>query len=346
MKITKDKITPIKKIESDVVVVFQIDDNYSPYMAATIASIMENGSPLCKYDLIVLDNGVSEQNKPYIDEMLIRYQNVSIRYYDITELVCGLYTVDRFSTSVYGKLLIPYIFKIYDKVLFLDCDLIVLSDIKELYDMDIGDTYLAAHKDDYALLNPVIWNEEYKKKYLHLFNYFEHRLNLTKSEIEKYFNTGVLVMNIEKLNKSKELDLALNLINEEYLMPDQDILNIAFKGNKHKELPIEWNINNRFYNENEKHLIKYLPEPKDMKIIHYSNNVKPWKSLHVPFSYLFWRYAKKTPYYELLYVKCIQPLINEITIKDVLRPFIKRLLPTGTHRRRIMGKIYNKLRKK
>jgi lipopolysaccharide biosynthesis glycosyltransferase len=213
----------------------------------------------------------------------------------------------------------PKIFNSYDKLIYLDCDMLILRDIKELFDIDIGDNYVGAIRDKGALYRSV-------SKNLDEYNYCCVILGL--EGCESYFNAGCMVCNIKKM---REDNLTEKLIEKlcEIKNPrfnDQCILNTICKG-KVKYISDNWNFETYplFY----KDFVSNLPDPyKDHYIsaglnpyiIHYAASVKPWTNPSLQKSDIWWQYARMMPFYEeILYKNLRQQQPNLTPIKNELQ---------------------------
>ena len=92
----------------------------------------------------------------------------------------------RYPVEIYFRLFASdYLPSDIDRILYLDCDTVVINDLKELYNMDFEDNYYIA--------------ATHISKVLHKFN--EIRLNI--QEDEPYVNTGVLLINLKELEKNR-----------------------------------------------------------------------------------------------------------------------------------------------
>ena len=187
------------------------------------------------------------------------------------------------SSEIFHRLYIPKLLPDADKIIYLDSDTIVLSDLNDLYDENTDNCYAAAVKDI----------TEYIDEYC-------NRLNL-----DRYFNSGVLLLNITKLREddafNKFIQFAQN--NSDIIFcPDQDILNVVFKNNI-KFIDYNWNVQ------------QFIPNTKnnapfDIKIFHYSGKIKPWRTkyAHENKRYFFEYFHKlplsfKIKYYYIPYRK-------------------------------------------
>ena len=109
---------------------------------------------------------------------------------------------------------------------------------------------------------------------------------------ERYFNAGILVMNLSKMRRTGLHDAFLSLLRKRTfrVAQDQDYLNVLCYGDV-ALLDRAWNVNAR-------EDIACQGEPS---IVHYKINWKPWHYKGVRFEHLFWQYADKTPYAAELY---------------------------------------------
>lgn len=138
-------------------------------------------------------------------------------------------TIEVFPPIVYGRLFIEKILPLdIDKILYLDTDVIVYNDIDSLYDIDLSSFYCAACRD--------ISIEQFAK--------FE----LAKRNVKRYFNSGVMLLNMKEIRNKKIGDKLL----QTYFNPpqdfvgdawwhDQSILNYCFEENV-MFLDPKWNI--------------------------------------------------------------------------------------------------------
>ena len=179
------------KFKEEIPIFFAVDDNYIPFLGVALKSLIENASNGYRYSIKVLYTNVSDVNKSRI----INYQNenFSIEFVDLNKQVekirDKLYTRDYFSNTTYYRLLIPELYPEYNKVLYLDSDIVVLKDISKLYNTNINGKLLAAAPDDVIQTIEVFRN--YAEKVVGVLDY------------RNYFNAGILVMNLKELRLFK-----------------------------------------------------------------------------------------------------------------------------------------------
>jgi len=99
-----------------------------------------------------------------------------------------------------------------DRVLYLDPDILVLNPVDALYRVNLEGYYYAAAAHEKPMLGYI------------------NKIRL-KTESESYYNSGVLLMNVERLRREVEPETVFTFIHEhenEMILPDQDVLNGLF----------------------------------------------------------------------------------------------------------------------
>lgn len=203
---------------------FACDDNYIPLLGTAINSLIRKASNEYDYKIIVLNPGMKESNVQRIQAL--EQDNLIISFFDISPTVAPHMAVlslrlrDYYSVAIYYRMFIPHLFTEYDKAIYLDADLILMGDISELYNVDISDKLVAAINDKLVTSVPAF------------INYVDHVVGVDSSH---YFNSGVLLMNLDKFRKdnieNKFLDL-LYKYNFDSVCPDQDYLNYLCRNDK------------------------------------------------------------------------------------------------------------------
>lgn len=301
-------------------IVFSSDTNYLPYLSVSIQSIIDNANSKNLYKIYILTTGIEDIAR---DTLLTMMQdNVSIEFIDINKYIdnldkTNLHIDGHITIATYFRLFISDIFTQYDKILYADCDVIFMRDITDLFDTDLSDAYLAAVPDIGLIYN----SERYPDQ-----DYYRDILGL--ESIERYFNAGILVYNLDAIRKStirQDLLLTLNTFKKP-LFHDQCILNKVFREHV-KFLPMNWNYWGNFkadnpnYKQNfpKKYIKDFENASKNPYCIHY----KPWVNPYVEYAYLFWHYARKTPFYEIILYKNICPRVPKTESKQKKSIFYK-----------------------
>ena len=259
----------------EIPIFFSTDDNYAPYLDVAIASLKENANRAYRYRVIVLHTGLAAENK----ELLKHHESAGfgISFSDISAEVERLQSrfknVYHFSVVTYYRLFIASLFPQYDRVIYLDCDLVVLGDISELYFAELGDNILGAAP------------EQFVQNTAEFRTYAEKALGV---DPDRYVNAGVLLMNLAAYRAHKIEERFVRMITEfdfDLLDPDQAYLNYLC-ASKIRVLPNGWNK-------------EPMPLPCEGKknIVHYALYKKPWQYDDVIDGEYFWHYAKRSPFY-------------------------------------------------
>lgn len=262
-------------------IVVNIDNNYIEKFFVTIESILINTQNKLNLHILIY----KELNEEAISRYFKNENKInSIKFYYVhsfltDEMIFHFKNAlsKNLTISTYMRLFIPEIIKTEKKILYLDCDLIFLDDIKKLYFINMEKKSIAVVKD---LFSFAIKFTSLKKKY----PYYK------KLKMKNYFNTGVFLLNLEKIEQDNIYHKSLiELISKykNFFLHDQDILNILFS-NDAFFLPRNWNWNlglNYFARWN--FLIK-------TKVIHFQGKRKPWDKNPTKFiiHWGFYRYLK------------------------------------------------------
>ena len=260
----------------EIPVFFSTDDNYIPYLDVAVSSLIANASDGFNYRIIVLNTGLKEESIYKVKQnekasFKIDFVNISR---EIERIKSRFKNVYHFSVVTYYRLFIASLFPMYDKAIYLDCDLVVLGDISELYRTELGNNILGAAPEQF-----VQSTGEFRE-------YAQSALGI---DPDTYVNAGVLLMNLAEFRKNKIEERFVHLITEhdfDLLDPDQAYLNYLCHG-KIQVLPNGWN----------KEPMALACEGQK-NIVHYALYKKPWQYDDVIDGEHFWYYAKKSRFYE------------------------------------------------
>lgn len=191
------------------------------------------------------------------------------------------------------------------KTLYLDCDMIIRGEIKELWETDISGYAIGCVEDMWSI------NED---------NYTRLNYPATYS----YFNSGMLLINLDYWRQNKihlKVNQYLNLNYKNLRFNDQDVLNALFYDKK-LFLPFKWNMQDGFFRRKRKIARTAWPEldeaMKNPIVLHYTGGKKPWhyKSIHPYkaeyFKYLdltSWAYWRPQTDYKFLIINTLNKLL-------------------------------------
>ncbi|MBR3627655.1 MAG: glycosyltransferase family 8 protein [Elusimicrobia bacterium] len=241
---------------------FSTDNNYIKPLYSSITSILKNADIDTDLNIFILENDLSDKNKNIllnlktIKECEIKF--IKIETTLISDLPDFKENLNYISKTSFFRFFVADLLKDIDKIIYLDCDIIVLSDLKSLFIQDIQNNYIAAVEDIGYYCNLS------KHKYLKNFDF--------------YINAGVLLINLQ-IWRQKKLSLTLSNIGKQkikdFIFLDQDILNVVCK-NKIKLLDFSYNVQTDCLKKGilSKHPKKkrIKEDIKKTKIIHYTSS--------------------------------------------------------------------------
>lgn len=272
--------------EPPIPIVFAADDSYVPYASAAIASILSSSRCDREYAVYILHSGLSRKAAERLEGICA--ENLSVRCVDlslrIAEYRDHMYSHSYFSAEMYYRMLVPEVLADCDKVIYLDCDVIVLGDLCELYSTDVSG-YTAA-----VCRNPM--HERMR-------SYVSGELGL---DPQGYFNSGVMLLNCRELRKRNIPQAFFNTLSERVGLryPDQDILNLLLAGTVYY-LPLRWNYLwhlERLLKSGDpdlhlgaRDLSDYRAASDDIAVLHYTGDMKPWDYDAIPGAEIFFGFA-------------------------------------------------------
>lgn len=262
---------------------WDLTDDYNRHAGVTLLSFLDHCSlPVTAH--ILYDEKLSVGKEAGVKFNKQCYQEIADRYgcelvYHHVELPEWVDNSPIFkkawSPGAMMRLYLPELLPNADKVIYLDCDIVVRTNIVDLWNIPLGSKYLAACLDG-AIVNESPWNR--KRLYWNV-----------GIILEKYFNSGVLVLNLKELRGLTESfsDILLSYYKEHSNLPypDQDLLNWFCRGDyvllDEKYDVFSWWDNAMDYS--------------DDCIIHYTLG-KPWKNYSGLIDDYYWIYLEKTPW--------------------------------------------------
>lgn len=233
-------------------IVTSCDEKYIPAAKALRNSIVANSNHGA--ELILLAHG----NEDAYKEVKPLYDKVIMNAEAVASPIGGEWTYEM--PAMYSRVLIPELFADYDRVLWLDADIIVLQDLEHLLTMDLQGKPCAAtlnsrdnplNAGNYQLEDPSQMPESY---------------NITA------FNAGVILFDIPAWNKTdiseKINKLLLGDIKFKYVV--QGVMSMAIASNYH-QLDFTYNAYAHWADE---------LGMQNVKIIHWvgGHQVMPWVS--------------------------------------------------------------------
>lgn len=253
--------------------------SYVPMAIASMVSVNKssNVGPLT-FHLIYFDSDANG-NRTMMARIsrYARAHSMSLRLYNLNDYTSDnmyIRAVVRMPPPVW-RIVIPDIIDA-KVVLYLDNDTLAVGALNELFLSGIRDCVVCARLDTADLC-----------KY-----FLNHKESSGISPTSPYFNSGVLLWNLEESRITGDVEHLVNgmlqnwheCFTYEYPQGDQAVLNIVFYD--------RWELLSNEYNCFVRDALYYNP-----KILHYIGDTKPW-SFRTPYKYslLYWRELLHTPF--------------------------------------------------
>ncbi len=257
-------------------IVYTLNNNFCPQLCASLASLCENNKDAKNINFFIVSYGISEENKNIIKKFIKSYKrNIEfIEVFDLKKYFDFDFDTFGWNPITLGRLLIDKLLpKNIERVLYLDCDIIIRGNISNLYEIDMNGKTLAMS------VEPTINMK---------------RIENLKMNNHPYCNAGVILVDLKKWRKNNIGNKIIDYYrkhNGRLFAVDQDAIN----GSMHKDTLIispRYNFYNVFYQYNYKVLknnllpidySKYVSEndykesKKNPIIVHYLGEERPWR---------------------------------------------------------------------
>ena len=280
-------------------IVYSSSDSYCEIAGISMLSLMESNVQADEINFYLIDNAISDKNKEKLEEMINKFGRrlCYISPLDIEKLSATHINVGRWNISTFYRLFLPTLLpESVERVLFIDCDTIVLEDLAPLWNMDMGDKWLYGVDDCRSAA---------------------YRTNLGLKPEDNYINNGVLLINIKAMRDNQVEDLFLKYIREnqgDITFVDQGVQNgVISRLNKSGLLHPKYNCLTVFFCFNYSNLVKLRKPPipgeeaeyreavAHPAIVHFQScfrsGLRPWcKGCTHPFAKKYLEFKKKSPW--------------------------------------------------
>lgn len=251
----------------EVNIVYMANSNYLPYMMVSMESAVMHKNKNSRYHIHVIAENFTAKDEEIVQK--IAGDKITVTLYPAKKLNLDMRHLGRFSSFgiALQKLFIADYLSNVDKVLYLDADTLVQGDLTGIYTIGLRDSYAAAVKDGL------------------MYQFPEHVAGLNLANPEFYFNSGVMLLNLDKIRKDDIMRRAVIYFNtHNEIFGDQDVLNAVFAG-KVRPLSYRYNCNSTFFEEKDAAFLSTFyqePVPQTPRevydnavILHFAGH-KPW----------------------------------------------------------------------
>ena len=195
------------------------------------------------------------------------------------------------SRPILWRLAIPELVPEADRLIYLDCDLVLCDDIAKLWATDLQGNIMGAVGDRVG-----------------------RRVNIAGIDPLRYFNSGVMLWDLKRMRQENAMEQWQKVLKEhDCNLPytDQTLLNLVHR-DECLLLPQNWNLHNSIYRNPPLEGMYTVEETIDAirnpAIVHFTGHHKPWlffKFTHHPYAGRFWHFALQAPISRRLKAKLI-----------------------------------------
>ena len=275
MDVTTGSSKPGDRID----IAFGVDGNYAAHLAAVVSSVSRS-APQRAFRFIVLFENFPEEKRRKLEAVAPGSEFCWVEL-DESRFV-GFNDHEHFTRAIMFRLGLAELAPAdCHRVIYLDADLIVTSDIGELWQTDLNGAAIGAVCDCF------VNSEEFATKW-----------GLV-ADATAYFNSGVLLIDLETCRREGLFDKALAFVAEHgdtLWFTDQDALNWTFAGNWHR-LDNRWNVQRHMVIPSLSEMIDTHLRLDDQKpaIVHFTGPEKPWlPDVYHPWAWIYWRALRGT----------------------------------------------------
>lgn len=228
-------------------IVYASDNRFAEILGVSLVSLYKNSNDMDDIVVYVLDAGITQDNKERMLSVSRAYMRTDIQFIpakDISKKLSMNVATDRGSLTQYARLFVSSdLPNDLGRVLYLDCDIIVKQSIRELWNLDLHQKTIGALMDAFS-------------KY--------YRVNIDLEENDIMFNSGVLLINLDKWKENQIEDKLLNFISRKnglIQQGDQGALNAILSHDTYCFDP-RFNSVTIFYDFNYREMMIYRRPPK------------------------------------------------------------------------------------
>ena len=268
-------------------IAFACDEGYSKHVAVVMQSILVSAATEDRHEFHILTMNLSSDSENRLLEIATRGK-ATVRVHRLNaERLAGFPTASH-PLETYLRLLLPELLPEYEKILYLDADIIVMDSLSKLWEFPLGDSSIAAAIDTISILKGMAILEHFKA------------LQLPEQHV--YFNAGVLLLNLKVLREIQLFEIVKEWTHKHSNLmgnSDQDVLNAILAGSV-SYFDLRWNLQAPLIAPIKlgwKCSKEHINAVSNPAIIHYITSRKPWrKEFKIPYQQLYFEYLSQTPW--------------------------------------------------
>jgi len=295
-----------------------VNEKFIKYACVMLTSVFENHRDR-ELQVFVLYGQAGEEELEHFRDLASRYnQTIHLVKMKKEWFPEELPHTKEWPLEVYYRLALPDILpEDIERILYLDVDVIVKDSIWDFYNTDFQGKSLCVCPD-MSVLDGGLMQKQYD-----LFKEYMRQIDF------KYFNAGILLMNIKKMRENVSLDFFVQMgLKLNIGAQDQDLLNYVFYKDVRYLEETKYNLFAKIaYNQG----LGYDWVKENTSIIHFAGR-KPWQheALHFNTEKFWWQYAKLTPFYTQLLEDFVWNEVDSGFMNDTVEKLNREKLELST----------------
>lgn len=254
-------------------IVYASNDAYARHLGASLCSLYDRNESCAEIQVYILSMQISRENREALEEIAARYDRklTMIEMGDLEARFGSAVDTGGYDISIMLRLFMGEVLPDdVERVLYLDCDTVILQPLRHLWKEDLGDAVVG------AVMEPTIYEAV--------------RESIGLSPEDAYYNSGVLLVDLKRWREEGVQQQLLDFWKEKggkLFASDQDVINGTLKGRIHTLMP-RYNFFTNYRYFSYKELVKYAPTyeavpeeelalaKKHPTILHYMGDERPW----------------------------------------------------------------------
>ncbi|TCT20488.1 lipopolysaccharide biosynthesis glycosyltransferase [Melghiribacillus thermohalophilus] len=243
-----------------------LDANYIPPLNVLLHSLFKN-HPDDSFSIYLMHSSIPDRDLTDLHQFVNESENFLFPIKVDPQTFSGAPVFRHYTAEMYYRLLAHQLLPDHlERILYLDPDIVCMNSISKFYNTPFHDHLFIAAE------------HEYSSRMARLIN----KMRLRTPKAKGYYNTGVLLMNLEGMRETVYPGEIFQFIEQNKLklvLPDQDILNGLYWDRIQSVPSMYYNFDARYYEfskflPNQKYTLEWIRE--HTVFIHYCGKNKPW----------------------------------------------------------------------
>lgn len=252
--------------DARISILWSFDDNYAGPFAAMATSVREHADAACRLEMILIEDFLGAATRARLERFAARLPGTELRWLRVgTAPIADAPLSLHFTLAAFARMLAFEALEDRTRLLYLDCDMVCLADIREAWHEPLDGQVFGAVIDPGATF---------------CFDGHTEALGMPSRSI--HFNSGMMLVDLREWRRQDLTARCLRFLRERrdaVRWADQDVLNGVVR--QWRKLPSHWNAQTHFYKR------AFIPDirnyfPEDLaqvqqpKIVHFNDPFKPW----------------------------------------------------------------------